>query len=327
MKKLVFILFLFASFFGKSQTFEYQVLFHGIGDNREYFNNYGYPQTILGARSAFEMGVKSDNHRVRGGLSHFNEFGSDMVSQLPLITLYYQFKSNRKEFLFGSFPRNGKINFPLAMLTDTLLYYRPNMEGIFGEMQWKWGHQNAFIDWISRQTDFNREIFTAGTSGEIQKDNFFLQNYILLTHNALPIIRTPDSHIKDYMGFALQAGLRTGQNAAFNAFVKAGVLGSSFRDRGLDDGFQKTAGFFAEAFARYKNMAANSVLSSGGGHKFAYGDHFYRAQNYLRTDFTWYFLNHEKVKGTLNYALHVIDWKELNQQQQLSIVYIFGNGE
>jgi len=324
MKKLLTILFVLITFLGNSQDFEYQVLFEGIGDNREYFNDIAYPQTILGARGAFEVGVKFDNHRIRGGLSQLLEFGSDIDAQIPKLTLYYQFKNDKNEFLFGAFPRRDKIDFPLAMLTDTLLYYRPNIEGMFSELHWEWGRQNAFIDWISRQTDYNSEIFTAGTSGEIFVQNLFLQNYILMTHDAVPIIRTADTHIEDYLGFALQAGIRTRENSAFDGYIKAGVLGSSFRQRSVTDGYINAASFFAEAKGRYKVFGIKSVLSSGGSHKFAYGDLFYRAKNYSRTDAIWYFINHEKVKGVFNLSFHVIDWKELNMQQQLSVIYVFG---
>jgi hypothetical protein len=324
MKNLLAFLFVFIVFLGKSQNFEYQVLFEGIGDNREYFNDLAYPQTILGTRAAFETGVKFDNHRIRGGLSYLFEFGSDIDAQKPKLTLYYQFKGEQDEFLFGAFPRRDKIDFPLAMLTDTLLYYRPNIEGMFGELNWDWGHQNAFIDWISRQTDINSEIFTAGTSGEIFVKNFFLQNYVLMTHDAIPGIRTPDEHIEDYLGFALQAGIRTTQNTEFEGYVKAGILGSSFRQRSVTDGYLNAVSLFAEAQGKYKNFGIKSVLSSGGSHRFAYGDLFYRAKNYLRTDVIWYFINHEKVKGTFNFSFHIIDWEELNNQQQLSVIYVFG---
>jgi hypothetical protein len=324
MKKLLTLLFVVFVFSGKSQDFEYQVLFEGIGDNREYFNDLAYPQTILGARAAFETGVKFDNHRIRIGLNQLLEFGSDIDAQKPKLTLYYQFKGTQDEFLFGAFPRRDKIDFPLAMLTDTLLYYRPNIEGMFGELHWEWGRQNGFIDWISRQTDYNSEIFTAGTSGEIFVKNLFLQNYILMTHDAVPIIKTPETHIEDYLGFALEAGIRTHENSVFEGYIKAGILGSSFRQRSVTDGYINAASFFAEAKGKYKNFGIKSVLSSGGSHKFAYGDLFYRAKNYLRTDVIWYFINHEKVKGTFNLSFHVIDWNDLDQQQQLSVIYIFG---
>ena len=324
MKKLLIIFFSLSALWATSQNFEYKVLFEGIGDNREFFNDYGYPQTILGTRTAFEGGVSANNHKLRLGFSYLHEFGSETDAQKIKPTIYYQFGNQKIDFLFGSFSRRDKIDFPLAMLTDTLLYYRPNIEGMYGKYRWEWGWQSGFIDWVSRQTEIKSEIFTAGTSGEISAKNFFLQNYILMTHDAIPSIRTPEVHIEDYLGFAIQAGIRTNENSAFDGYIKAGVLGSSFRQRSVTDGYVNAASFFAEAKGKYKKFGVKSVLSSGGGHKFAYGDRFYRAKNYWRTDAIWYLINHEKVKGIFNFSFHVIDWEELNNQQQLSIIYVFG---
>ena len=324
MKKQLAILFVLITFFGRSQNFEYRVLLEGIGDNREFFNDYGFPQTILGARAAFETGVKSDNHRISGGLSYLLEFGSDIDAMKPKLTLYYQFSDPKKEFFFGAFPRKNKIDFPLAMLTDTFLYYRPNIEGMYGVAKWDWGYQSGFVDWLSRQTDVKREIFTAGFSGEIYFKNFFIQDYILMSHNASAAIRLTNDYIKDYLGFALQAGVRTSEKQAFNGYIKAGILTSAFRQRAVTNGYVAGSSFFAEAKGHFKNYALKSVLSTGESHNFAYGDNFYRAKNYWRTDAIWYFINHENVKGTFNFAFHVIDWEELNFQQQLSVVYLFG---
>lgn len=322
--KLTFLL-VFLSFLGFSQNFEYQILFEGIGDNREFFNPLAYPQTILGSRGAFEAGIEMDNHRIRGGLSHLFEFGSDIDFHQPKLTLYYQFEDQGKTFFFGAFPRRGKINFPLAMLSDTLLYYRPNIEGIFLESRWEWGKQNVFVDWTSRQTDFERENFLVGFSGEIAHKNLFFENYILLFHNAGPRIDVPGDHIKDYLGFAFRAGIRTNKTSEIKAHVKAGILHSSFRERSVTDGFVNGASLFAEAKANYKSLGIKSVLSAGGSHKFSFGDEFYKAENYLRTDLIWNFINHPKIKGRFNYSFHVIDWNDLDQQQQLSIIYAFGN--
>ncbi len=324
MKKLLFILFTLFSFVGAAQNMEYEVTFEGIGDNREYFSGKAMSQTILGSRGAFELGVGFDQHKIRGGLSQLLEFGSDLDYHKPKLTLYYQFAGEQKEFKFGAFPRRGTIDFPLAMLTDTLLYYRPNIEGMFGEVRWNWGHQNGFVDWVSRQTDVKRENFMAGFSGELFHKNLFLQNYLLLFHDAGPGVPVPDDHIKDYLGFALQAGVRTPENARLKGYLKAGILSSSFRERTVTDGFVNASGFFAGAKGRYKNYGIKSVLSAGASHRFAYGDLFYRVKNYWRTDVVWYFINHEKVKGRFNLSFHVLDWDDLDQQQQLSIVYVFG---
>ncbi len=324
MKKLLSVLLVCLTLVSNSQNFEYQVLFDGIGDNREYFSRIAMPQTILGVRGAFELGVEIEGHRLRGGLSELYEFGSKIDFHQPKLILYYQFTGKKTEFAFGAFPRQGKIDFPLAMLTDTLLYYRPTIEGMFGQINWDWGHENGFVDWYSRQTNSKRESFMAGFSGEFFYKQLFFQNYLQLFHDAGPKIDVPGDHIKDYLGMALQLGIRTRAGSRFSGHLKAGVLGSAFRERSVTDGFINAFSFFAEARANYKSLGIKSVLSSGAGHIFVYGDHFYRAKNYWRTDLIWNFINHKNVKGRFNYSFHVLNWNDLDQQQQLSIVYIFG---
>ena len=134
----------------------------------------------------------------------------------------------------------------------------------------------------------------------------------------------PGDHIKDYLGYAVQAGVRTSSNIEFKGQIKAGILGSMFRERSVTDGFINANSLFAEAKGRYKNYGIKSVLSAGGSHQFKYGDRFYRAKNYWKTDLIWYFINHAKVKGRFNLSFHLIDWNDLDQQQQLSIIYLFG---
>ncbi|MDD2382267.1 MAG: hypothetical protein PHS40_08805 [Mariniphaga sp.] len=322
--RLLLLIGLLIPLWASSQQLEYEVIFEGIGDNREFFSGKALSQTILGSRGAFELGISHDNHSIRGGLSQLFEFGSDLDDQKPKLTLYYQFQDNNKKFLFGAFPRRGAIDFPLAMLTDTLLYYRPNIEGMLGEIRWNWGYQQGFVDWVSRQTNVNREKFMAGFAGEVFHKNLFLQHYLLLFHDAKPTIRVMGDHIRDYLGYALQAGIRTTENAKINGYLKAGLLSSSFRERSITDGFVHSGSFFAEVQGHYKNYGIQSVISSGSGHRFAYGDLFYRLKNYWRTDVIWYFINHEKIKGKFNLSFHLLNGNDLDQQQQLSIIYVFG---
>lgn len=327
MKRILFILLVFSSFFVHSQDVEYQVLFEGIGDNREFSRPYAMPQTILGTRGAFEIGVNIDNHGLRGGLSHLLEFGSDIDAQKPKLILYYKYTDEQKQFLFGAFPRLDKIDFPLAMLSDTLLYYRPNIEGFYGEYRWNWGHQNGFVDWVGRQTVEQREQFMAGFSGEIAHKNVFLQNYLIMFHNAHTKFNLLNQHIKDYSGFAIQAGLRTSEGAKLQVDFKIGVLSSFYRERSVSNGYRTATSLFAELNGRYKNCAVKSVLSSGGSHNFAFGDTYYTAKDYWRTDLIWYFINHKNIKGKFNLSMHVVNWDTLDQQQQLSVIYIFGSAK
>jgi hypothetical protein len=322
-RKLLF-LFITLPFLGLSQNFEYDVLFDGIGDNREFFSEIAMPQTILGTRGAFEVGLSIDEHRIRVGASKLYEFGSTPDFQPTKLILYYQFKNESNEFLMGSFARKDKIDFPLAMLTDTLQYYRPNIEGIYSNIEWSWGYQNVFADWTKRQTDTIRENFTIGFSGEISFNNIFLQNYLILYHDANARIQNPGDHIKDYMGGALQIGIRTSEESQFKAYIKAGILNSNYRERNVSDGFITGNSLFAEVYGKYKKYGLKATLSTGDSHIFAQGDKFYHAKDYLRTDVLWYLFDHENVKGVFTYSFHLLNWNDIDQQQQLSIIYKFG---
>lgn len=325
MKHKLFLIFILSGLISQAQEFKYQLLFEGIGDNREFTQPLANPQTIMGSRGAFEVGVDIDKHQLRGGLSHLLEFGSDLDAQKPKLTLYYQFRDDDKTFAFGAFPRRDKIDFPLVMLSDTLLYYQPNIEGMFGEISWDWGHQNGFVDWVGRQTETQREQFMAGFSGEIFYKNMFLQNYLLMFHNAHTLNNNPPLHIEDYLGFALQAGIRTNENSAVNGYLKTGILNSTYRERSVTDGYDVSTTLFTELAGRYKNMGIKSVLNLGGSHQFMYGDPYYHADDYWRTDLIWYFINHQNIRGKFNISMHLINWQTLDQQQQLSVIYVFGN--
>ncbi|WP_423128377.1 hypothetical protein [Gaoshiqia sp. Z1-71] len=310
-----------------AQKPEYQVGFHGFGDNREYFSGKAYSQTILGERTSFEIGTTLDeNHRFRIGLNHLFEFGSEADVWKPKLTAYYRYSDEQNEFYFGAFPRMDLVDFPLAMLTDTLLYYRPNIEGMYGKHSWSWGHQSGFVDWTSRQSETQRETFMAGLSGKMHLGSWFSENYLLLYHHAKSAVEIPDEHIKDNLGFALYAGRSLDQFIPLeNSYLKIGLLQSTFRDRGNDDGFVTNRSFVSELYGELKPFALRATFHQGNGHRFMYGDRFYDADSYLRTDIYWKFLNSEHVQGRFNLSFHLIEGNDLDQSQQLSLIYRFGN--
>ncbi len=322
-KTAVVFLLIIAALTVSAQKPEFSLLFEGIGDNREFSSGTSLSQTILGTRGAFEVGLNAEGHRFRAGLSHLFEFGSYPNYVKPNLILYYQFEDKSKTFHFGSFPRRTLVSFPLAMLTDTLMYYRPNIEGMRGEYRWEWGFQNAWVDWTGRQSDGVREAFTAAGSGEIYSGNFFLQNYLLLNHLAHSKPRGDDEHVNDNLGYSLLAGLRSLNGDKWLWYLKAGILGSVFRERSVTDGFVHAQSFLAEGYLKTGNFAAKNTFHTGKGHTFLSGDPFYRLNNYMRTDIIWHFINHKHVKGRFNVSFHLIDNKKLDQSQQISIIYLF----
>ncbi|MGQ7870815.1 hypothetical protein [Sunxiuqinia sp. sy24] len=323
---LVFVL-LFTAVTGFTQKFEYDVLFHGIGDNREYFSGVANSQTILGEQTSFAIGTTVDGvHEFRIGLSHLFEFGSEIADQKTKLTAYYHYSDEQKEFYFGAFPRMGLIDFPLALITDTFLYYRPNIEGLYGKYNWDWGHQSAFVDWTGHQTVSQRETFMAGFSGEMRQQSIFFQNYITLFHYAGTTLRPEGENIHDNLGAALFLGSDLDQLLPLeNSYVKLGMLYSKHRERHVSDGYKNANSLLAEFYGEVRQLALRSSLNFGNGHTIMNGDRFYDADSYWRTDLIWRFIASKHVEGRFNLSFHLIDGNDLDQSQQLSIIYRFGN--
>ena len=310
-----------------AQQPEYDVQFYGFGDNRE-FDGYdnALSQTMLGERTSFAMGTTLEgNHRFRFGLDHLFEFGSGLDEQLPKLIAYYQFEDEKKTFYFGSFPRLNLISFPLALITDTFNYYRPNIEGLYADYRWDWGHQSGFVDWTSRQTDDRRETFMAALSGEMKGGAFFFQNYITLFHYAGRGIIRENEFVEDNLAFILYAGMDFEKVLNLHkGYFRAGVLESSYRNRGTGDTFQNAWSFTAELYAEIKYFALRANYNQGDGHHITNGDRYYDLDKYLRADIIWKFLQKEHVEGRFNLSFHLLDFSVLDQSQQLSLIYRFG---
>ncbi len=322
MKHVLLILLAFISLSGKAQKPEVKFTFEGIGDNREFHNGKSKSQTILGTLGSVEVGTSVDRHGIYAGVSELYEFGSNLSFHRPRLILYYDYEGDNQSFRFGSFPRRGTIDFPLAMLADTLQYFRPLIEGMAGKLSGAWGHQMAFVDWTGRQTAKVRESFMAGTSGEIRIKKWFLRNYLLMNHLAHTEGNVNGDHIRDHLGYSLLTGVVLGSENSFHGWLKGGILNSIYRERSVTDGFVTRYSFLFEGMGQYKNYSLKSTLHSGEELQFAMGDPFYRFKGYLRTDIVWYFINSVKVKGKINWSLHLVNWEQLDQSQQLSLIYV-----
>jgi hypothetical protein len=214
----------------------------------------------------------------------------------------------------------------LALLTDTLLYYRPNIEGMYGRYNWSWGHQSGFVDWTGRQTETRREAFLAGFSGEMRCRTFFFQNYLTLYHYAETALELGNIHIKDNLGMVLYVGTDLEKIIPLKrSYIKMGLIESSIRERSVTDGFINALSFTGELYGENKNFALHATLHEGKGHQLMNGDRFYDVDSYLRTDLIWKFINKEHIQGRFNLSFHLIEGNDLDQSQQLSLVYRFGN--
>ena len=320
---LIFIILIFSSPV-RSQRFEWLAGFDGFLDNREYYS-IDNPQTIFGSRLRAEVGGSiSDIHRLRVGINYLYEFGSAIDAHKPNLTLYYEFNNKGVRFYVGAFPRRELLHFPLALLSDTLHYYRPNIEGLYAGYSWDWGQQNAFLDWTSRKSDNIHERFMFGTSGRMLFRDFFLSNYFLFAHLAGLAIPDPDNSFRDNMGYNVNAGVDlSGKTILDSLSISVGILGSIDRIRVQGDNWQTPVGFLGEATLIYKFAGISATYYAGEGQTFLYGDPFYRVGSYGRLDLFILPFRTGPVKLKLDLGLHFAKG-QIDYSQQLWLTFDLG---
>lgn len=315
------LLFLFSGIPGHSQSFEWNAGYDGFLDNREYYSIEN-PQTIFGSRIWGEIGADLlDHHSIRAGLNYLYEFGYDLGSHVPKAIVYYRYHAEKIHFLIGAFPRRNLPAWPLLFLSDTLNYYRPNVEGTMLGYTGRFWRQHVFIDWTSRKTDDRPERFIFGFSGKVHYGLFFLENHFMMAHLAGKGIPDPGFHLRDNGGFNINMGVDLSERVLLDSLVlKFGGLVSLDRIRGVDPGWQTPAGFLGQLDVRYKSIGFSGLYYRGEGHAFFYGDPFYRLKNYGRIDLYLMPFSNEHVRLKFDLGLHFAAGElEYSQQILLSV--------
>ncbi len=310
---------------GYAQQAEVAVSLHTFADNREYANSNRFSQTIFGARLSPEIGLLIDStHRIRLGFNALHEFGSPRFTTKIDPVIYYQYNKKAWDFYMGVFPRQNLLDdYPRAILKDTLAYYRPNVEGMLVKLNTGKGFQTVWIDWTSRQTDLDRETFLFGLSGIYKPGIFFISHYAMMFHNAGPGISIPGDHIQDNGAAAVKIGVDLSSRTALDSLtVNVGGIMSFERTRSVSD-WQTPAGFLFEMHGAYKNFGLTNSLYLGEGHNIIYGDQFYTAKQYNRTDFSYTPIRYRNIEGKFVFSLHFLEG-EVDNQQAFSLRYHIG---
>lgn len=287
--------------------------FDSFLDNREY-NSIGIPKTIFGSRVRGELGASLEGtHRFRVGLNYLYEFGDQSGGHIPGVIMYYQYNKENIDFRAGAFPRYNLpeypradlLDYPISLLSDTLLYYRPNIEGVYLGYHGDWGYQNVFIDWTSRQTDEDFERFIFGFSGTVRMGMLYFDHHLMMGHFAAKAIPDPTFHLRDNGGADFNLGVNLSQHWFLDSLnFSIGGLVSMDRIRGVDNGWQTPIGATSRFTALYKGLGLNGLYYRGEGHTFLYGDPFYKLKQYGRLDFFYMPFHNRNVKLKIDFAIH-----------------------
>ena len=301
-----------------AQELEGNLSFFGFMDNREYMKSGRYSQTIFGTRISPEVGLRIDSvHRLRVGFNALYEFGSQRANFFDKIepVIYYQYEKKNVDFFIGSFPRQNLVDdYPRALLSDTLNYYRPNVQGMLGKYETSTFREIIWLDWTSRQTNIDRETFIFGLSGKYQPNKFFISHHAYMFHNAGAAIEVPGDNLQDNGAATVKLGVDLSKSTFLDSLtIAAGGMMSFERTRSVSD-FVTPMGFVADLFLGYKRFSITNTFYAGEGHHLILGDKFYDAKTYNRIDFGWTPILFKNISGRFVFTYHYADGIMDNQQ-------------
>jgi hypothetical protein len=323
-KKLYLILFFAVVSVAKvaAQT-TLDVNFNGLGflDNREYKDFVPRSRTYSGMRTELDLGLNVDsmNHFVVGA-NAIHEFGAQPYFLTVNPVAYYNFTGKSWNFFAGAFPRNSTLaNYPRALLNDTMMYYRPNVEGLLAQYHTPHFMETGWIDWMSRQTATQREEFLWGAYGKWIPSlhaPLYLSHYAVLLHDAGAAVLTPDDHILENGGAQVSLGvdLSRKQHLLDSLTIGAGALVTFARERGLD-GWQTSSGFMSDIYAAYGPFSIHNEFYDGQpGKDITFGDSFYSKKFYDRLDLMWNAFNAKGLTGKFVLSVHRTPGYTSNQE-------------
>ena len=321
----IFILFCCTPFNqATSQEVGTKIDFFSYADNREFKAPYTIDKTFFGAILSPQLYFKLDeNHQLVGGLHYNQDFGINSENKNKVNPIaYYNYNSERVDFVMGFIPRNEKLkNIPLVVLADTLLYDRPNVEGIFFNYHTNKISQSIFIDWLSKQGAQNRERFIAGISGHYKFGKGYFANDGTLYHNALTNVEDPNTHIQDNAVLVLRLGLDFSQNTALDSLtIDAGTVLGYNRVRTEYD--KKSKAFISNIHLGYKKFFVHNTLYLGDAINLPNGDSYYHRDKYNRLDLGWIPFKSKNIDGKFTASFH-FHKEGMDNQQAFTLRYKF----
>ncbi|MCG8698700.1 MAG: hypothetical protein MI922_11665, partial [Bacteroidales bacterium] len=237
----------------KSQELLWKAGNWGFFHNQEYFNDFIEPQTMGGSRIYGQIGLKpNENQEFFAGVDYLYEFGSEPYDQTIAPIIYFHHENKLVDFYVGAFPRHKIVDMPLVLLSDTIHYYRPNIEGIYFNVRKSWGYHKAWLDWTSRQTNTRRETFSLGLTGRANFGMFYYRHDFIMYHFAGPMIRISDDHIRDNGGATVGLGIDMSNKISLDTLTLfVGYCGSYDQLRDVYD-TRYNSGFISMLDVSYK---------------------------------------------------------------------------
>jgi len=312
-----------------SQEFVYRAGLHNFFDNNEFANcQFGTSQTMAGVHLVPQVGFEWDaKHRIFAGVDAMREYGSNKVIGYYDLIAYYELDNKPFRFYMGAFPRKMALDkYPLFFFRDSILNYRPVVNGLFSEYYSEKGDFiNIWLDWTSRQTLTQRETFFLGWSGRYNRHNFYGQHFGYLFHFAGVADSANYTPARDNgrMWTAFGADISSATPLDVLDFNAGWAMGFE-RNRGTDDGWDCHHGFLSQVKAEYRGLGLFNTFYKGAGQgkyydeygsQLYWNDQLYRAKCYNRLDGYLYFLKTEVATLKFIFSFHLVGGGMYTEQQ------------
>ncbi|MDR1645923.1 MAG: hypothetical protein LBS05_08940 [Tannerellaceae bacterium] len=304
-------------------------------DVRSFFDNTEFagsrvqmPQTMAGVRLAPEVGLSlgaDGKHRMMAGIDVLHEYGSQQAIDFYDPVIYYEYEGRLFRFYAGAIPRRLTLDrYPRMFFQDSILNYRPTINGIFWEYSVNGHYANVWLDWASRQTPLRHESFFMGWSGRYNQGILYAQHFGYMFHFAGKMNPEVYEALHDNGLLLTSVGIDLGSRVAGFGKLEAnlGWAVALERDRELDV-WQRPQGILSETKIEYKGLGLFNTYYKGGRQQVYYGDHgnalywgdpVYRSGEYDRVDLYINFIQTAAVKLRFVYSLHFTEQQIYHEQ-------------
>jgi hypothetical protein len=293
--------------------------FDHILDNREYFTDYGVHQTFFGARINPGVSFGFDTvHSIGVGINYMYEFGGELLGVTPQIDLFYSYQAEHLKAKFGSFRRKEVMEYPLMLMTDSIEYFRPNVEGASIGYQWEWGSAHTWVDWMGRATEETREAIHAGIDATLNFKMFFLSAISTRYHLSKTASATDSSEIRDDGSIFVLAGLDLSEEVFLDRLsIGSGMANTYRRDR--PSFTQWFNGWYSQVDVAYRFFGFRGSYYLGDPSVLALGDPLYASGNYGRIDLYVDPFRNPRISSKIGWSFHFLPGEGLFHSQQILI--------
>lgn len=328
-----FFIFILIQFCAYAQDLQWKAGLNYFFDNTEYEkSSLTQDQTMNGVHFSPELGMSWDSvHSIFGGIDALKVSGSSGFVDKVDFTAYYQYLSYNVKFQAGAFPRTNSLsNYSDFFFQDSVINFRPVIQGIFVQVGSKKAFYNFWLDWVSHQTDIKREAFYVGASAHKSFGVFFadFQSYMFHYANVNPT--NPAYHVCDNALAHFSLGTSYSNKQGLDTLLFAiGALAGFERDRGMGDDGYTPIGAVLRANVEYRGFGLKNTLYVGDprmslynkyGGNFYWSNPFYRSKSYFQSKLYVNVLRNTWVNGQFGVNLHFSEQKIFFEQTFSAIV-------